>query len=466
MSSFQARLVAAAILLAESAWLYALFGVVGLAMGIGGSPIGWPAVVAVLIAAFALTRFIQLIVMPMAVAGATEMALGAAVLYLTFGTQFGAGQGLDVAWVGRIGSEAAGERSIPEVVFGTAFAVLLWWRGARLASTFDLADWLADSFRLGMLVLAIAAVVDVFSEADLNVFEAMFLFFGAGLAGMSLGQVLPASAEAVARRTWLRVIGGVVSVVVFSGLILALLEGTLLALLSRPAQALLNLFFIVFFYVLIVPVAYVVGFVMRLILNLLSRINVVPEGVELDDPVSFAETLENLEQGEAGASTFVTVIEWTLVAVAVGIVLFILAKTFRRRIRLWGGRKDGTHESVMEDADPANDLARLLLKLLPRRFTRPRGPRPFRIPGGEAGVVDVFKVYFGMLALAEKRGFPRPPAETPEEYAVTLEGLFPRDLVRTVTTAFVRACYGHHPAPRRQIDEMHSSLERLSAEHG
>ena len=455
-----------ATLLAESAWLYALFGVVGLAMGLDGSPIGWLAVLVVLVTAFVVTRLLQLIVMPMAVASAVAMLLGAVTLYMTFATQFGNGQGLDLAWVGGISSGAGGKDSVSGVVFGTVFGVLLWWRGARLASAFDLAEWLGDSFRLGMLVLAIAAVVDVFNREDLNVFEAMFLFFGAGLAGMSLVQVLPASAEAVAQRTWLRVIGGVVSVVVFTGLLLTLLEGTLLSLLSRPAQGLLNLFFIIFFYVLVVPVAYVVGFIMRLVLYLLSRINVVPEGVELDDSVGLGESFVDLQQGEVGASALVTVIEWVLVAVAVGIVLMVLAKTFRRRIRLWGARKDGTHESVMENADPANDLARLLLKLLPRAFTGSKGPRSFRLPGGEADVVDVFKVYFGMLVLAEKRGFPRPPTETPEEYAATLEGLFPREVVRTVTVAFVRACYGHHPASRRQIDEMRSSLERLSAEPG
>ena len=83
------------------------------------------------------------------------------------------------------------------------------------------------------------------------------------------------------------------------------------------------------------------------------------------------------------------------------------------------------------------------------------------MPEGDAGVVDVFRVYFGLLTLAEERGHPRRPTETTVEYQRTLVRIFPANLVHMVTAAFNRACYGHHPAPRQQIDEMPASLERL-----
>jgi hypothetical protein len=85
-----------------------------------------------------------------------------------------------------------------------------------------------------------------------------------------------------------------------------------------------------------------------------------------------------------------------------------------------------------------------------------------KLPEDEPDVVEVFRVYFRLLTLAENRGHPRRLHQTPTEYQRTLERIFPRDLVRTVTAAFVRACYGHHPAPRRQIDEMRASLEQLA----
>ena len=92
--------------------------------------------------------------------------------------------------------------------------------------------------------------------------------------------------------------------------------------------------------------------------------------------------------------------------------------------------------------------------------------RHLKIPDDEAGIVDVFRLYFGMLLLADKGGHPRGLAQTAGEYEQTLEGIFPTGLVRTITAAFNRACYGRHPAPPEQIAEMRTALERLSAERG
>ena len=81
-------------------------------------------------------------------------------------------------------------------------------------------------------------------------------------------------------------------------------------------------------------------------------------------------------------------------------------------------------------------------------------------------MVDVFRIYFAMLVMAEEKGYPRPRTATPVEYQRTLETILPARLVRMATAAFVRACYGHHPAPPEQIEEMRVSLEQLSAGDG
>ena len=71
-----------------------------------------------------------------------------------------------------------------------------------------------------------------------------------------------------------------------------------------------------------------------------------------------------------------------------------------------------------------------------------------------------------MLLLAEKAGHPKSVSQTVGEYQSTLERIFPAGVVQAITAAFNRACYGRRPAPREEIDEMRSDLERLSAEHG
>ena len=109
-------------------------------------------------------------------------------------------------------------------------------------------------------------------------------------------------------------------------------------------------------------------------------------------------------------------------------------------------------------------MARLLFGLIPDRFKGKRRPPAFRLPDDDADLVEVFRIYFGLLVIADERGFPRPPNETPTEYQRTLERLIPRNLARMATAAFVRACYGHQGTPREQIDQMRVSLEQLSSE--
>ena len=68
--------------------------------------------------------------------------------------------------------------------------------------------------------------------------------------------------------------------------------------------------------------------------------------------------------------------------------------------------------------------------------------------------------------LAEEREHPRHYSETPLEFQSTLERVFPRRLVRMATRAFARACYGHHPSTRQEIDEMRVELERVASAKG
>ncbi len=462
MSLAQDRLVLAAWALAESAWLFAGLGLAGLAMGTQGSPLGLPAVLVIIGCSLMIGRGLNSIIIPSFVASVVQMALGALVLYITLGTQGGSGDGgLDLAWINHLGSEAGGETRT--VVLASLFAVGLWWRGGRLAASDSPTQDLGGSFKLGIMVLAPAILVDAASPEELNIYPTMFLFFGAGIGGMSIGQVLPASMRAVEERAWPRVIAAVVSAVVVIGLLFSLLQENVLSLLSTPAQAVLGALGKAVFFVFVLPMAYIVGFLAQALISLL---NFFSRGEVVDSQTlgDFGQFVLEQEQQEGGTPGFLAYIEWALVALVVVVALYILARTFRRRSRWRRVHKEGARESVWEDADPANDLARLLFNLIPQRFRQAKRRLRFRLSEDEQGVIDVFRVYFGLLALAEKKGHPRPPAQTPLEYQRTLEDVFPQALVRAVTAAFVRACYGHHSAPRDQIEEMRLSLERLTAE--
>ena len=466
MSSVQDRVLSAATLLSESAWVSAMFGIVGIAVGTVGSPLSTLAVLAVLSSSFMTVRFLGLIIMPAALAYALQMLFGVAVLYLTLATQVASGtQGLDMGWFGGLisGSDTA-DHTLRAVV-GSILGIVLWWRGGRLASTAYPVEDLGTSFRLGIGVLALAALVDVFHSADLNVFPLMFLFFAAGLAGLSMGHILPASRQVDQDKVWTRVIGAVVAVVLVAGLLFSLLQRSVLSTMSDPVVSVAGMATAAVFNVVIIPIGYLVELIVKALTAILSLLSQRDEGFRIENPsAGFVQQMRQAEDGTDGGilANLLNALEWVIIAVVVLAILYFLARAYRRRVRLWRANVEGTCEAVSTHVDPARDMAQLLLNLVPSRFKGPVTRVDFALPSDEADVVDVFRIYFGLLVLAEEKGFPRPANETPSEYQLTLEKIFPLNLVRAATDAFIRACYGHQPAPRRQIDEMRAMLERLA----
>ena len=79
--------------------------------------------------------------------------------------------------------------------------------------------------------------------------------------------------------------------------------------------------------------------------------------------------------------------------------------------------------------------------------------------------ISVRYIYANVIRLAARRGFPRPPARTPNEFLPTLEGAFPgreADLSR-LTEAYVMVHYGEVPADREEIEELRACWQRLCA---
>ena len=267
MSSAQDRTVVGALLPAESAWLFAVFSLFGLGLGLGGSPLAWLSGLFILAASFFVTRGLQHVIMPPILANASAMVAGVVVLYLTLGFQISSGPGLDILWITNLGRESEGSQLPLIAGTGGIFGVVLWWRGGNLAGQDYIVDALGTTFTLGLLALGFVAIVDAFNVEDLNVFRLMFLFFGSCLGGLAAGHLLPASQQAT-KKTWARTIGGVISAVLIVGLFFSLLHESVLNLLSSVAMAVLNATQTVIFYVLILPIGLVAGLIIEYLLRL------------------------------------------------------------------------------------------------------------------------------------------------------------------------------------------------------
>lgn len=448
------RIVLAALVVAESAWVYALLAIIGIGLGGGGSPLGWLAVLSVLAVSATVARMLQTVALPDAVRYATQMALGALVIYLAVASHVAGGQPfLDLGWIGNLFAESQDGRYIQRGVIGSIAAVVLWWRGGRMAAADPLPDALGFSFRLGAFFLSLAVVVDLVSDTDIHTFPILFLFFAAALAGLGAGRLAPGSERSAGAGPWLKVVLAIVVAVLLLGLLMSLLRKENLAFFTGPVATVLGWIGKGVFYAVVVPVSYVVNAIVSWVTSLLK------EGTStgIDTPISFGEQF--LNQPDTGTPTYVTVIEWFLLVVVVAVALYFLARAFRRRRRLRFSEVEGVRESVREGADPAYDLANLLFDLLPSGLKRHRGAKRIAFAGGPPGIVQALRAYYRLLLWAEERGLARSGHETPSEYQLRASDKLSAAPVAEATAAF----YGGSPSPEDRLANLNSRLDDLGA---
>ena len=466
MTELRERVVTGGLLLSESAWLVALLGILSFPFGATSSPISWIAVLAVMSISLVWVRTLSMVIMPSLMAYGLQMLAGMIVVYLMVASQVSPETGvLNLGWLGTLTSGEASDRYILRAIYGSLGGAGLWWRGGHIGAADIPAESLSSSFKIGVLVLAIASVIDIAHPANLNVFPMMFIFFGTGVAGLIVAHMAPSSQSSVGARTWTRVIGGLVGGLVVLGMIFSLLQDNILAIIAAPIKWVLEILATIVFYLVIFPLAYIIDYITRGIFALLLWLGGEPEQQREFALAPAAGAFEGFTrdgEAEPAALLLLQILQWSIVAAIIIAVLVVMALAFKRRARQRREENEGQRESLIEGADVPYDFANLLFGMLPSRFRRRTPDRALHVPPDDPGITDVFRIYFGMLTLAERRGHPRHYSETPSEYQTKLESLFPRSLVRAATTAFMRACYGHHPAPREQIDEMREELERVA----
>ncbi len=461
------RLVLGAIVLSETAWLFGIFGVIGAMAGHDGSPLDWLALVVIMFLAIAIGR-IQIKPGPTEnLIVAAELAFAVAVIYLVVGAQIRPGaSGVDLLWVFRLTSGAEPEGFGFRGVAGALFAVTVWLRGASYAAAEFPVEKLMLSFRLGLLALGVSITFDIVHPAELDTFPMVFIFFAAGLGGLSIGHLAPESDESSQAGLWPRVIAGMVASILVLGLIVGLLRRGALSYFSDSALSGLEALTKAVFWAVIIPFAFVYGLFISFLNWVLSPLQ---DRIELEEELATSTTqileLPELDDQAAGSFELVDLIlqflEASVIFAVVALLLLVLVRGFTGMLRGRRPRTRGERESVREDADPMSDMGKLLAGLIPSWFGRNKGPT-FSLPDGPPGVVDAMRVYYELLEKAKEQGIHRPQPETPSEHRPILQGLYPGDLVPASTEAFNRACYGHHPASAEQIAGMQLDLKRLT----
>ncbi len=356
----------------------------------------------------------------------------------------------------------------------------MWWRGGALASAESLSESLIFSMRLGVFVLAFAGLVDIVLPVDLHSFSMAFIFFAAGLAGLSIHRMSINASRTARRGGWSSIMFGPVSAVVLIGVLFSLVQRGALSRVSDPALSALRTVAEGVLWVILIPIAFVVDLAIQGILKFFDR----PFSPELTNQTEITveevrQGIDQLAQEEAelaeegvrtASSLLLQAIEWSVligIALIVGtIVLMLFLRAYRRGSHGAAAREQGDRESVRVGTDLASDLGRMLSKLVPGWLGRSGEAHTFALPDGHPGVVEALRIYYQMVTMAERRGFRRRAHETASEFQATLETVFPRDLVRMATAAFNRAFYGNHPELKERIDQMRTSLASKRGQAG
>ena len=467
----QDRLVLGALVLSESAWLFAAFGVMGTAVDKGGSPLGWFAVLAIMAISLAVGFVAKANVSAIEVAYLVRSLIGAAVIYVAVGAHLGDGLlSMDLAWLSTLASGGGSPDYSFTAVSGAIVGGGMWWRGGRIAGIEYPIESLGLSFRLGMFALAIAVIVDVSHTDNLNTLPMVFIFFVAGLGGLSAGHLWPQSQGSTSAWLWPRVMAGVVVSVVVIGAAASLLKKGPLSLIGSPVLSLIDSVARLIFYAIVVPITYAWSILVGLVLRLFGE----PFDLEPGEAGLFAvlatttrelaKTAEEMEEETISFDALMQVMSWMFAVVIVAVLLWVLGKQLRRMSAGRVKQTADTRESVREEGQLAQDIAKLLSGLLPDLSKLGWRRSAFSIPGGAPGVVDAIRLYYDILTMAEIRGVRRRSHETPAEHRSKLEEIFPVELVRQATDAFVRAFYGNHPTPVEQLSAMRTTLKGLKWE--
>jgi hypothetical protein len=475
------RWVLFATLVEESAWLFSAIAVFGVATEIYGGALAWPVVMAVMGISLTIVHLSRLEGVWVSRAYRYRALIGVAVLYGAVASQLATTAfGLDLLWPARVFVGGHPQVYSASAAVGVVAGALLWWRGGALASAESLSESLIFSMRLGVFVLAFAGLVDIVLPVDLHSFSMAFIFFAAGLAGLSIHRMSINASRTARRGGWSSIMFGPVSAVVLIGVLFSLVQRGALSRVSDPALSALRTVAEGVLWVILIPIAFVVDLAIQGILKFFDR----PFSPELTNQTEITveevrQGIDQLAQEEAelaeegvrtASSLLLQAIEWSVligIALIVGtIVLMLFLRAYRRGSHGAAAREQGDRESVRVGTDLASDLGRMLSKLVPGWLGRSGEAHTFALPDGHPGVVEALRIYYQMVTMAERRGFRRRAHETASEFQATLETVFPRDLVRMATAAFNRAFYGNHPELKERIDQMRTSLASKRGQAG
>ncbi|HUX85462.1 MAG TPA: DUF4129 domain-containing protein [Chloroflexota bacterium] len=369
------------------------------------------------------------------------------------------------------------------MVVAALLAVVAWWRGIAAARERISGDVAVEGFRLGVLLLASALVINLLVPAAAQISEDAFItpllvVLFTGLFGLPLAQILDLS-EGRARgagtslrinRQWLVMLFvGILGLLVLAYLLALILSFERINALLAPLVGLVDTAFWALVYAILWPVSFVVAGLIYLF-RLLLHPSVKPHPFQVP-ATNFVQQLHSAaNNGSAPSAVLMLIAKWGTVAIIGGLVIWLLARAvFRYVERLSPDEVEEEHDFVWSWEWLRSVLARLRSAIFrPRRIGLARGAHP-PLPAVSTvqSALGPRELYRELLRVGVRLGRGRLPDETPLEYERVLEGIVtgPDALaaVDVITTTYVEDRYSAEAPPPSRVDAARSALARLAA---
>jgi hypothetical protein len=440
----------------ESLWIYALIAAI-LAVSDAADKPSFFGIFAIVFCSYAISRALQGSLLGESLLKVWGVILSFLLFYMIIRADFfGDLRFWDFSWADNLNSRFGPTvRDHQTAFFGIPLLWMIWLRGIIRGQQGIAFNYIVSSFAIGLLIVGVAEVIGEATDAPALVRYVAVPYVALGL--LTIGLAHAARAETSFGRsfgwTWLVGVGGAVLAVSLVALLFAVVSmNTAQDVLGEVVRPLAWLLGHAIYYILY-PIVYafdgvliVVHWIFVHILGAKPRQDLLQNQTDPNAPPP-----DQIPQGDgSGANHWISVVFHLVVTfLAVGLGILGTALVFARY--LLPKSPTEVHEAIAQlppgPVQPNSWLGSLMNRL--------------RVFGGRPGGDPIRRIYFDMLAVAERRGVERRPPETPDELLPRLQRTLRDEASARITSAFDESRYGGIAARPEDVTRLREDLETL-----
>jgi hypothetical protein len=436
-------------------------------------------VIVVVVVSLVVTRIFTRQKLPMWAIQCSIIGCGLVTMLLVLGVEYADGYGfLTGQWFIHTGQVLGDTFANPGTIVVAILAVIyLWWRGIMLGQSTSYFRDIYRSFILGMIALIVLIIFWQISAASgrfakpgpgigLNVIA--FFFFGLMAVAVchfyTMRSTMPREEAALTSvRRWLPIMLGVIGGVVLIGFgVASLMSSDFLGSVGHGLNVVGGFLGKIFNYI-VIPIIYLAEGLVKIFMWFLNLIR----GSQAEQPAETGNmTMPQIPGTEPGKlSPAVTeTIKWVVIAIIIGVIIFILAKAISRFQRRRAREEiEEIRESLWSWRGLRDDL-KLFFNMMGQRFKRkaPAEPR-YRFDENATGRLDVREIYRYLQWEAGRSGIARRRHETADEYKGRLERFVPDGSapLNSLTDLYKSVRYGEINATESQVDSANSLWQTI-----